>query len=66
VPDDVSLIADNDLRHLARGISACVPDWRTIGYSAAHCLIGDVPVEKTRQGFIRPAALFLHRMTTAG
>lgn len=46
------------------GISSCVTDWRTIGYLIAHTLIGDIPVEKTRKGYIRTRAGIYERLTT--
>ncbi len=45
------------------GISSCVTDWRTIGYLLAHALIGDMPVERTRRGYIRTRARIYERLT---
>ncbi len=46
------------------GISSCAEDWETIGYMAAHAIIGDIPVAKTSKGYIRTDALLLERATT--
>lgn len=46
-----------------RGIAACIPDWRTIGYILAHSLIGDIPLRKSRKGFLRTPAVLYERRT---
>ncbi len=65
VPRDLSLIGlENNPAHFVHGLSTCVPDWEAIGYLMAQCIIGDVPVKKTRKGFLATRALFLERLTT--
>lgn len=65
VPRDVSIVGlENDRAYADRGISACVRDWETMGYLMAHAIIGDIPLQHTRRGFVAYDALFLERMTT--
>jgi DNA-binding transcriptional regulator YhcF (GntR family) len=65
VPRQLAIVSfDNDRRHYARGITACVRDWETMGYLMAHALIGDIPLEQTSRGFIAFGALMLERNTT--
>ncbi len=64
VPSEIGIVClGNDPRYLHHNISCCIPDWETNGYLMAHSLMGDLPVAKTRKGFIRPQALFLDRGT---
>lgn len=46
-----------------RGIATCIPDWRTIGYILAHSLIGDIPLKRSRKGFLRTPAVLYERRT---
>ena len=46
-----------------RGIATCVPDWHTMGYLMAHALIGDIPMKKSRRGFLRTPAILYNRAT---
>ncbi len=66
VPGDVSVVGlENDPAFYHLGISYCGPDWGRLGYLMAHGLIGDIPVARTRKGFVRTGALFRERLTTA-
>jgi DNA-binding LacI/PurR family transcriptional regulator len=66
VPRQVSIVGLENRREYAdRGITACVRDWETMGYLMAHALIGDIPLQRTRRGFIAYGALLLERETTA-
>ncbi|MBD3242562.1 MAG: GntR family transcriptional regulator [Chitinivibrionales bacterium] len=65
VPWDLSILGTHNCpRHYHLGLSCCVADWRAIGYQLAHALIGDLPVERTRRGYIRTRARIIHRQTT--
>jgi len=64
LPSDVSLLCfdrDPSLRH--HGIASCVPDWNTMGYLMAHALIGDMPIQTSRRGFLRTPAVLYERST---
>jgi len=62
--EDVFLLSfDNNPDFFGRGISACISDWETDGYLMAHALIGDIPIARTRRGFIRAQARILRRLT---
>lgn len=64
VPSEAALLCfDDDLSMCHRGIASCVPDWNTIGYIMAHALIGDIPLEKSRKGFLRTPAVLFERRT---
>lgn len=55
-----SLLAYGDTTALrTEGISAIYEDWRSMGYAAAHFLLGDQPVERSRQGYLR-ARMHIH------
>lgn len=65
VPGRVSIVSlENSPAFAHRGISGCVEDWEASGYLMAHALIGDVPVKKSRRGFIACDARIVHRLTT--
>lgn len=65
VPDRLGIVTLEDApRHYVRGISFCGPDWERTGYLMAHALIGDFPVERSRQGFIRTGARVVDKRTT--
>jgi DNA-binding transcriptional regulator YhcF (GntR family) len=65
VPDRLSLVCfENDYKNVFSNISCCVPDWETTGYLCAHAIINDFPVARTSQGYIRPSASMLERVTT--
>jgi DNA-binding transcriptional regulator YhcF (GntR family) len=65
VPRDLAIIGlENNPAHFVHGLSTCIPDWEAIGYLMAQCIIGDVPVKKTRKGFLATRASFLERLTT--
>ena len=55
------LCLDDDPSLRRHGIASCVPDWNTIGYLMAHALIGDIPIQTSRHGFLRTPALLLQR-----
>lgn len=65
VPGRVSILSlRNDPAHFGEGISCCEIDWENIGYLMAHALIGDFPIAKTRQGFIRCRSQIIERGST--
>jgi len=65
VPGDASILClENDPEYFHLGISYCGPDWDTIGYLMAHSLLGDIPIAKTRLGFIRSAIIMMNKLTT--
>lgn len=62
---DVSVVSLEDNPHYYHmGLSCCAPDYDRIGYLAAHAALGDIPVARTRQGFIRTEACVVERLTT--
>lgn len=64
-PEDMSLLAlGMHPRYLNLDISSCSVDWRLLGYRIAHLLMGTLPMERTRQGFVRLNAHLTHRKTT--
>ena len=64
LPSGVALLCfDKDVSLRRHGIASCVPDWNTIGYLMAHALIGDIPIQTSRRGFIRTPALLYERST---
>lgn len=65
MPEKVALLslADN-ARSFADEISACIPDYDTIGYQIAHAIIGDLPVSLSRSGSLEMKAMVLERSTT--
>lgn len=54
---------DNTVYTRHRGISCCVPDWDRLGYLMAHGIIGDIPLERSRHGFVHCGSLVLRRET---
>jgi DNA-binding transcriptional regulator YhcF (GntR family) len=65
VPGNIKIIAlENNPRFYHEGISCCEIDWENVGYLMAHALIGDIPIEKTRHGYIGCPAHIIERMTT--
>lgn len=65
VPSEAAIISLRDDPALChRGISCCIRDDHHAGYALAHTVIGDIPIEKTSQGFIRMRARLLLRGTT--
>ena len=64
LPSGAALLCfDKGVSLRRRGIASCVPDWNTIGYLMAHALIGDIPIQTSRRGFIRTPALLYERST---
>ncbi len=64
VPSSAAVLSfDEDPLLQYRGIAACVPDWHTMGYLMAHSLIGDIPIKKSRKGFLRTPAVLYRRST---
>ncbi len=65
VPSHAAILCEHDspLCH-QHGVSACVTDWRTIGYLLAHALVGDIPVARTTKGYIRTNVRIFDRLTT--
>lgn len=65
VPDDVALLSlESSPELVARGISSCGPDMRTLGYLMAHALVGDFRLKRTSRGFIRVPGRVTERFTT--
>ena len=65
LPRDVSILAYKERPTcLLHGISVCREDWETTGYLMAHALIGDIPIARSRHGFIVTRARILRRQTT--
>jgi DNA-binding transcriptional regulator YhcF (GntR family) len=44
-------------------IAACVTDFGALGYQMAHALLGDLPVQRSRRGFLRIPVRILKRGT---
>ena len=64
MPSEAAVLCfDEDVSLARRGIASCVPDRHTIGYLMAHALIGDIPIKKSRQGFLRTPAILCERCT---
>ncbi len=62
VPRDMSLVTvDNVLRFSRHPVSTADPGLIDIGYSAAHILIGDVPVRLDRRGNVTCTPRFIDR-----
>ena len=65
IPREVGIMGiQNRPDYYEYGISACVPDWRSIGYLMAHAVMGDIAVERTRRGYLRTPVTILERLTT--
>ncbi len=56
-------VFDNLVYTRHKGISCCVPDWDRLGYLMAHALVGDIPIERSRHGFVHCSSLVLRRET---
>ena len=64
LPSEASVLCFDDNPSLSlRGIATCIPDWATMGYLMAHALVGDIPIKKSRQGFLRTPAVLYARDT---
>ncbi|MBN1671389.1 MAG: GntR family transcriptional regulator [Kiritimatiellae bacterium] len=64
VPADVSVVTlEDNPAFLTEGLAACCMDWNTTGYLMAHALIGDIPVNRTRKGFLRVRCRVIERFT---
>jgi DNA-binding transcriptional regulator YhcF (GntR family) len=67
VPADKHIICLEDSNELfSAEITHCGYDWRTTGYLIAHALIGDIPIRRTKHGFIPTSATLLQRTSTEG
>jgi DNA-binding LacI/PurR family transcriptional regulator len=65
VPDEISLMTlENAPQHYHLGVSACTPDYELVGYLMAHAIIGDMPIKKTRYGYLRMPCPVTERSTT--
>jgi DNA-binding transcriptional regulator YhcF (GntR family) len=65
VPDEVSLMTlENAPQRYHLGVSACTPDYELVGYLMAHAIIGDMPLRKTRHGYLRVPCPVTERSTT--
>jgi DNA-binding LacI/PurR family transcriptional regulator len=65
VPSPLSIIdLENNADYYREDISSCVPDWHGVGYLMAHTLLRDIPIERSRKGYIHTRAVFLDRATT--
>lgn len=66
VPQQVSLISIDDNSELAnRGIAAYDFQYDRMGYLAAHCLLGDIPVRKNRKGIVECPGRIIERGSVA-
>ena len=64
IPSEAAILCfDEDPSLSLKGIASCVPDWHTIGYLMAHALIGDIPIRKSRKGYLRTPAVLFQRDT---
>lgn len=53
IPSDVSLISIDDSEEISiAGITACNIQRDRLGYLAAHCLLGDIPIKKDKRGLV--------------
>jgi DNA-binding LacI/PurR family transcriptional regulator len=65
IPRELSVISfENNAAAFDASITACVPDWETIGYLLANSITGALPVARTSQGYIHTKALVFERCTT--
>ncbi|MBD3240330.1 MAG: GntR family transcriptional regulator [Chitinivibrionales bacterium] len=65
IPGDIWLLTlEGQPRNLPLGLSACAPDWETAGYLMAHAIVGDMPLKRTRRGFLRVPCPVVERLTT--
>ncbi len=64
IPSETAILCFDENPSLSlKGIASCVPDWHTIGYLMAHALIGDIPIRKSRKGYLRTPAVLFQRDT---
>jgi DNA-binding LacI/PurR family transcriptional regulator len=64
VPSAAAILCfDEDPSLAVDGIASCVPDWHTIGYLMAHALINDIPIKRSRKGFLQTPAVLCERET---
>lgn len=64
IPAGAAIVCFEDHPSLShRGIASCIPDWSTIGYLMAHAVIGDIPLKRSRRGFLRTPAVLYERDT---
>lgn len=64
LPSDAAILCfDGDPSLNYRGIASCVPDRHTIGYLMAHALVGDIPIKRSRKGFLPTPAVLYERET---
>lgn len=65
IPRDKALLSlDDDQRYYHLGLSRYEIDWEGIGYMMAHAIVGDLPMEKTDEGFIRVRSRIVEKLTT--
>ena len=65
IPNNASIITlENGVDALRENITACESDHRTIGYCLAHTILGDIPIRKTKHGYIPASARIIERRTT--
>lgn len=65
VPHDISILSlENAPSYYHLSVSACAPDWDLVGYTMAHAIIRDLPMNKTSKGFLRIPCSIIHRGTT--
>lgn len=65
VPKRLSILSlENDAAHFGAGISCADIDWENVGYLMAHAIVGDIPIARTRRGYIRCGARVIGRGTT--
>ncbi|MBD3244111.1 MAG: GntR family transcriptional regulator [Chitinivibrionales bacterium] len=65
VPGRISLLSlDNDPAYYHLGLSRCELDWQGLGYLMAHWFIGDIPVARTREGYLRANGRIVEKSTT--
>lgn len=67
IPRDLSLIgfANQDLRVAIRGINMYDFQVERMGYLAAHCLLGDIPIKKSKQGVVECPGRVVERGSVA-
>lgn len=66
VPQDISLITIDDNDDMAnRGIAVYNLQYDRMGYLAAHCLLGDIPVGKNRKGIVECPGRIIERGSVA-
>lgn len=64
VPKQVGIVGlENHARFYPRSLTTCVPDWDTVGHLLAHTLIGDIPVRRSRRGFVDAGVSIFERGT---